>query len=171
MENTKAAKNCCGSDRIGRRDNCAKRKSSRPRKRRQDRMCNPRDSDRCHQHKSYCQEKNRPQIPAEIAPRCEQRSGIKKCRENEIEYGVRIEFHLRQSRHETQGKSANDEYDRVRQRNFAREHSENRHQSEQKDNDLSLVHDQLSKRWSSRVTGRWNSTSPAPQYTVTPLRH
>src|SRR5207244_10427527 len=169
MSDAKPVNDCSGCKRVRRRDNRSKRKSSRQGKSRHNRVCDPGNRNHRRQHRTDCEQEYWSQITPKITPRCEQRRRIKKCRKNEIEYGVRIEFHLRQSRHETQAKSANDEYDRIRERNSAREHSENRYQSEQKNNDLSLVHDQLPERWSSGVMERWNFTTPAPQYSFTPL--
>src|SRR5256885_12203398 len=149
MRHAKPANDCCGCNRVRRRDNRSKRKSSRPGKSRHNRVCDPGNRNHRRQTPDDCEQEYWSQITPKITPRCEQRRRIKKCRKNEIEYGVRIEFHLRQSRHETQAKSANDEYDRIRERNSAREHSENRYQSEQKDNDLSLVQDRKSTRLNS----------------------
>ena len=50
-----------------------------------------------------------------ITPRCEQCRRINERRKKEVEYNVRIEFHRRQSRHETQSESAEHQHDRIRQ--------------------------------------------------------
>jgi hypothetical protein len=96
----------------------------------------PGNRHRRRQHQPDGEQEYRPQIPPKITPRREQSCGIKQRWENEVEYDVRIESHLRQSRHETQSESANDEHDRIRQGKFACDYGEKRYRSEQQHNDF-----------------------------------
>src|SRR5204863_7754849 len=68
---------------------------------------------------------------------------INQRRKNKIEHNVWIQVHRRQARHETQSESAKNEHNRIRQRDFVRQHGQNPDGTEQKDDNLGLVHESL----------------------------
>ena len=155
MRHPKPTNDCCGCNRVRRRDNRSERKSSRPGKSRHNRVCNPGNRNHRRQHQADSKQEYRPQITPKITPRCEQRRRINKCRENEVEDGVGIEFHLRQSRHETQGESADHQHNWVRQSKFTRDHGEDRYSRKQQHNDFRLMHVQIANCCSRLAVSRW----------------
>jgi hypothetical protein len=140
MRNAEPANNRRRRNRIWRGDNCSESESSRPWKRRHNGMRNPRNCEHCGQHQPNCEHEYRAKISPEITPRCEQRRRINQRRKNKMEHNVRIQVHWRQSRHETQSKSANDEHDRIWQRNLVRENGQNCDGRQQEHDNLGLLH-------------------------------
>ena len=127
MGNAKPANDRRGRNCIWRRDNRAKRKSSRPGKCRHNGVGDAGNRHRRRQYQADCQQEYHPQISPKITPRRKQRRRIKERRENEVKDDVRIELHLRQSRQETHGESPDHEHDRIRQRKSVRQHGQDSH--------------------------------------------
>ncbi len=128
-------------ERIGRRDDGAERERRRPRQPSDRRVRGHRHGDRGEEHERDRAERDRAQVPAQVAQRGEVRRVEQQRRQEDEEDELRVELDVRHAGREADEAAADHEQDRVRHVEQARQRGQRRDRDEEEEDDeLGVLH-------------------------------
>jgi hypothetical protein len=103
-----------------------------------DRVNDRADHERRHQDEAYREERDRPDVRPKVAPRSKYRRDVQQRRQEQQEYELGVELHLRQTRNQPEHRSPDDEQDRVGHLDPRGERGKRCHRHEKADDYLNL---------------------------------